>query len=75
MRSGIAANTEGIGMVQVAELAKETTLTSNTNINVAGKGDFFWHATLQSQRNSGLKVGFFSSTRRAEQQINKWRFD
>jgi hypothetical protein len=32
--SGIAFNTEGIGMVQVAEMAKEIQLTSNTNINV-----------------------------------------
>lgn len=30
----IAVTTEGIGMVQVAEMIKETKLTSNTNTNV-----------------------------------------
>ncbi|MDD4904559.1 MAG: hypothetical protein PHD39_00170 [Methylobacter tundripaludum] len=34
MCSGIAVITEGIGIVQVAEMAKEIQLTSNTNINV-----------------------------------------
>ncbi|SJM90966.1 hypothetical protein CRENPOLYSF1_170024 [Crenothrix polyspora] len=34
MCSGIADNAEGIDMVQVAEMAKEIQLTSNTNTNV-----------------------------------------
>ena len=34
MCSGMAFNSESIGMVQVAEMAKEIQLTSNTNINV-----------------------------------------
>ncbi|MDD5277454.1 MAG: hypothetical protein PHR16_15410 [Methylovulum sp.] len=34
MCSDIADNTEGIGMVQVAEMVKEIQLTSNTNTNV-----------------------------------------
>jgi hypothetical protein len=34
MSSGIADNAESIGMVQVAEMAKEIQLTSNTNTNV-----------------------------------------
>lgn len=34
MCSGIAVNAEGIGMVQVTEMAKEIQLTSNTNTNV-----------------------------------------
>ena len=34
MCSGIAFNAEDMGMVQVADIAKEIQLTSNTNINV-----------------------------------------
>ncbi|WP_411725945.1 hypothetical protein [Methyloglobulus sp.] len=34
MCSGIAVNAEGIGIVQVAVMAKEIQLTSNTNTNV-----------------------------------------